>query len=157
MNITIETLVKANLNTVWTAWNNPDDIKQWNAASDDWHTIRSAVDLREGGKFRRGWKQKTAAPDLTSREYIPALWFRNSLNIACKMAGKSKWNLPKAMAVFCCENRLMPKQKMIRKCNVKAGRLFWITSPNMWKLENNGSYHAKAARCWLEISRKVPM
>jgi len=49
--ITIETLVKADLNTVWAAWNNPEDIKQWNAASDDWHTIQSSVDLREGGKF----------------------------------------------------------------------------------------------------------
>lgn len=51
MNITVETLVKADLNTVWVAWNNPDDIKQWNAASDDWHTTQSAVDLHEGGKF----------------------------------------------------------------------------------------------------------
>lgn len=51
MKITIETLVKADLNTVWAAWNNPDDIKQWNAASDDWHTTQSTVDLREGGKF----------------------------------------------------------------------------------------------------------
>jgi uncharacterized protein YndB with AHSA1/START domain len=49
--ITVETLVKANLDSVWDAWNNPDDINQWNAASDDWHTTRSAVDLREGGKF----------------------------------------------------------------------------------------------------------
>lgn len=24
---------------------------QWNAASDDWHTTRAAVDLREGGRF----------------------------------------------------------------------------------------------------------
>ena len=51
MNITIETLVKADLNTVWAVWNNPEDIKQWNAASDDWHTTQSTVDLREGGKF----------------------------------------------------------------------------------------------------------
>jgi uncharacterized protein YndB with AHSA1/START domain len=49
--ITVETQVKANLNTVWDTWNNPDDINQWNAASDDWHTRRSSVDLREGGKF----------------------------------------------------------------------------------------------------------
>jgi uncharacterized protein YndB with AHSA1/START domain len=49
--ITVETLVNANLDSVWDAWNNPDDINQWNAASDDWHTIRSSVDLREGGKF----------------------------------------------------------------------------------------------------------
>jgi uncharacterized protein YndB with AHSA1/START domain len=49
--ITVETLVKANLNSVWEMWNNPDDIRQWNNASDDWHTTRSTVDLREGGKF----------------------------------------------------------------------------------------------------------
>lgn len=49
--ITVETLVKADLETVWHAWSNPEDIKQWNAASDDWHTTRSAVDLREGGRF----------------------------------------------------------------------------------------------------------
>ena len=51
MKITVETIVKADLNKVWGAWNNPEDIKQWNAASDDWHTPRSSVDLREGGKF----------------------------------------------------------------------------------------------------------
>jgi uncharacterized protein YndB with AHSA1/START domain len=49
--ITVETLVKANLTSVWDTWNNPDDIKQWTAASDDWHTTQSTVDLREGGKF----------------------------------------------------------------------------------------------------------
>ena len=51
MKITIETVVNAPLSTVWDAWNNPDDIQKWNAASEDWHTTRSAVDLREGGKF----------------------------------------------------------------------------------------------------------
>lgn len=51
MKITVETAVKARLNAVWEAWNNPADIKQWNAAQDDWHTTRSTVDLREGGKF----------------------------------------------------------------------------------------------------------
>jgi uncharacterized protein YndB with AHSA1/START domain len=49
--ITVETLVKAKLNKVWDAWNNPADIKQWNTAQADWHTTRSTVDLREGGKF----------------------------------------------------------------------------------------------------------
>jgi uncharacterized protein YndB with AHSA1/START domain len=51
LNITIETLVKADLKTVWAAWNDAEDIEQWNTASDDWHTTRSTVDLREGGKF----------------------------------------------------------------------------------------------------------
>ena len=51
MKITIETAVKADLDSVWEAWNNPEDIKRWNAAQDDWHTTRSTVDLREGGTF----------------------------------------------------------------------------------------------------------
>ena len=51
MKITVETAVKAPIAKVWDAWNNPDDIKQWNAAQDDWHTTESEVDLREGGKF----------------------------------------------------------------------------------------------------------
>lgn len=33
--ITVETVVKADSSAVWRAWNNPEDIKQWNAASDD--------------------------------------------------------------------------------------------------------------------------
>jgi len=49
--ITVETAVKADLNKVWGAWNNPEDIKRWNAASDDWHTTGASVELREGGKF----------------------------------------------------------------------------------------------------------
>jgi uncharacterized protein YndB with AHSA1/START domain len=51
MKITVETVVNAKLNTAWDQWNNPADIQQWNTAQDDWQTTRSAVDLREGGKF----------------------------------------------------------------------------------------------------------
>jgi uncharacterized protein YndB with AHSA1/START domain len=51
LKITVETVVKAEVSTVWSAWNSPVDIQQWNAASDDWHTPRASVDLREGGKF----------------------------------------------------------------------------------------------------------
>jgi uncharacterized protein YndB with AHSA1/START domain len=51
MRIVIETVVQADLDTVWETWNNPEDIERWNAASDDWHTVRSRVDLREGGTF----------------------------------------------------------------------------------------------------------
>lgn len=51
MKITVETLVKAPIAKVWSAYTTPEDIKQWNAASDDWHTTRSTVDLRVGGVF----------------------------------------------------------------------------------------------------------
>lgn len=51
MKITVETLAKAPISKVWSAYTTPDDIKQWNTASADWHTTASAVDLRPGGKF----------------------------------------------------------------------------------------------------------
>ncbi|MFO1328923.1 MAG: SRPBCC family protein [Rubrivivax sp.] len=51
MQISIETLVVAPLERVWQAWTTPAHIVQWNAASDDWHTTRSSVDLRVGGQF----------------------------------------------------------------------------------------------------------
>lgn len=51
MKIVVETTVRAPIGSVWKAYSNPEDILQWNAASDDWHTTKSAVDLRPGGKF----------------------------------------------------------------------------------------------------------
>lgn len=51
MKITVESIVNASLEKVWTAWNTPEDIMQWNAASEDWHTTISRVDLRPGGRF----------------------------------------------------------------------------------------------------------
>src|SRR3569623_1871630 len=49
MKISIETVVAAPINEVWRAYTTPEDIKQWNAASDDWHTTVATVDLRVGG------------------------------------------------------------------------------------------------------------
>ncbi len=51
MKITIETNVAAPIEKVWNAWITPNDIKQWNAASDDWHTTDAKVDFRVGGSF----------------------------------------------------------------------------------------------------------
>jgi uncharacterized protein YndB with AHSA1/START domain len=51
MKITVETAVAAPVERVWNAWNTPADIRQWNAASDDWHTTSATVDLRVGGAF----------------------------------------------------------------------------------------------------------
>jgi uncharacterized protein YndB with AHSA1/START domain len=51
MKITVQTLVNAPVAKVWSAYTTPEDIKQWNTASDDWHTTKSTVDLRVGGVF----------------------------------------------------------------------------------------------------------
>ena len=49
--ITVETTVAAPLAQVWHDYLTPEDIIQWNAASDDWHTTKATVDLRVGGNF----------------------------------------------------------------------------------------------------------
>jgi uncharacterized protein YndB with AHSA1/START domain len=51
MKITVEKIIKAPIANIWDAYVTPEDIKQWNAASDDWHTTTASVDLREGGAF----------------------------------------------------------------------------------------------------------
>jgi uncharacterized protein YndB with AHSA1/START domain len=51
MNISVETTVHAPVDKVWAAYTTPADIMQWNAASDDWHTTSSSVELRVGGQF----------------------------------------------------------------------------------------------------------
>jgi uncharacterized protein YndB with AHSA1/START domain len=51
MQISAETTVVAPIAQVWRAYTTPEDIKQWNAASDDWHTTSATVDLRVGGAF----------------------------------------------------------------------------------------------------------
>ena len=49
--ITVETTVQAPAAKVWEYWNQPEHIKQWAFASDDWHVPASENDLRTGGKF----------------------------------------------------------------------------------------------------------
>lgn len=49
--ITIESTIKASAEKVWEFWTKPEHIKQWNNASDDWHTPYAENDLRPGGKF----------------------------------------------------------------------------------------------------------
>lgn len=67
MKITVETTINAPVAEVWRAWTTPEDIKKWNAASDDWHTTAATVDLRVGGQFssRMEAKDKSAGFDFT--------------------------------------------------------------------------------------------
>jgi uncharacterized protein YndB with AHSA1/START domain len=58
MKLTVETNVAAPMETVWRTYTTPEDIKQWNAASDDWHTTAASVDLRPGGAFSSRMKAK---------------------------------------------------------------------------------------------------
>jgi len=49
--LTIKTTVNAPIEKVWKYWNEPDHIKKWSNASEDWHTTTANNDLRVGGTF----------------------------------------------------------------------------------------------------------
>lgn len=49
--ITIKASVNSPVERVWKYWTEPEHIKKWNSASEDWHTPYAENDLRVGGKF----------------------------------------------------------------------------------------------------------
>ncbi len=49
--ITVSVLVSVPVEEAWEHFTDPDEIIKWNAASDDWHTVRAENDLRPGGSF----------------------------------------------------------------------------------------------------------
>lgn len=49
--ITIKATINEPIEKVWKFWTEPEHIKKWNSASEDWHTIAAENDLRTGGKF----------------------------------------------------------------------------------------------------------
>ena len=49
--VTVEATVNAPVEKVWKTWSEPQHIKQWCAASDDWHAPKAENDLKTGGTF----------------------------------------------------------------------------------------------------------
>lgn len=43
--------IESNMNRVWEYWTEPEHIKNWNTASEEWHTPKVENDLKKGGKF----------------------------------------------------------------------------------------------------------
>lgn len=49
--IKVETTIQAPVEKVWKFWTTPGHIRNWNNASEDWHTPYAENDLKPGGKF----------------------------------------------------------------------------------------------------------
>lgn len=49
--IEIRTIVHAPIEKAWDVFTNPDHIRNWNHANDDWHCPKASSDLRDGGSF----------------------------------------------------------------------------------------------------------
>lgn len=82
--LTATTEIYAPIAKVWELWNNPDDIRQWNNLSDDWHTTKAENDLRVGGKFfyAMGLKDGSFSFDFTGvyNEILPYQFISYTLN-----------------------------------------------------------------------------
>lgn len=50
--IAVQAIIDAPLSTVWNVWNEPEHIRNWAYATEDWHAPYAENDLREGGKFK---------------------------------------------------------------------------------------------------------
>lgn len=50
--ITIETIVRAPIATVWDCWTKPEHITHWAFASADWEAPEAENDVRTGGTFK---------------------------------------------------------------------------------------------------------
>lgn len=49
--IQISDSINSNLEKVWKYWTEAGHIKNWNAASDGWHTVKVENDLKKDGRF----------------------------------------------------------------------------------------------------------
>ncbi len=49
--LTVQASINAPIEKTWQYWTEPSHIKQWNNASEDWHTTNVTNDLRAGGSF----------------------------------------------------------------------------------------------------------
>lgn len=49
--VTVQAAIAAPIEKVWKCWSDPEHIKGWNHASDEWHTPHAENDLRVGGSF----------------------------------------------------------------------------------------------------------
>lgn len=49
--ITVQAVIQAPIEKVWSCWTEPTHIMKWNQASEDWHVPNAENDLRTSGKF----------------------------------------------------------------------------------------------------------
>jgi uncharacterized protein YndB with AHSA1/START domain len=121
MKITIETTVAAPIEEVWRAWTTPEDIKQWNAASDDWHTTASTVDLRVGGAFSSRMEAKDGSFGFDfAGTYTKVVLHRL---IEMEFGGARRWsNSSRPVGVSLYGRPSMPKRPTRLSSSPKDGR-----------------------------------
>ena len=89
--ITIETIVPASIEKVWSHWNDTESIKGWAFESDTWVCPYAEIDLRPGGRFltRMSAKDGSATFDMTGT-YTDVVEFAGIKYIMDKADGENE-------------------------------------------------------------------
>lgn len=61
MKITVQTEIAGSIVAVWNAWITPEDITEWNFASNNWCCPKAEINLEDGGKFNYRMEAKDAS------------------------------------------------------------------------------------------------
>jgi len=56
--ITVQNVIDAPVEKVWSYWTKPEHITKWCSPSDEWHTPTAQNDIRTGGKFNSRMEAK---------------------------------------------------------------------------------------------------
>lgn len=89
--IKVETIIDADIKKVWKHWNDPESIKGWAFASDDWECPYAENDLKVGGRFltRMSAKDKSTSFDFTGT-YTEVVEFSKIKYIMDKADGENQ-------------------------------------------------------------------
>ena len=123
--ITVQATIVATIDHVWDCWTTPEHIMQWNAASADWHTTQSSVDLRVVGLFRRVWKPKTAVLASISGAPIPPSSLPPHWRIRSVTIARSASNLWPMVPKLPSLSNSKPNKRTPSICKNQVGNQFW--------------------------------
>jgi uncharacterized protein YndB with AHSA1/START domain len=138
--ITVETNIMAPIEEIWRAYMTPEDIRQWNAASDHWHTTAASVDLREGGEFSSRMEAKDGSMGFdfagTYTKIIEARLIEYSFGDRKAQVEFTPGRTGVKVRVTSIVNRPIRSSN-----NAKPGRLFSITSLAMSRRTETADGH----------------
>ncbi len=142
--ITVQTTIAAPITHVWECWTTPTHITEWNAASPDWHTPHSTVDLQVGGTFSSRMEAKNGSFGFDFGGTYTTFILPQNSPIPSAMIARSASNLwPMAPKLPSLSN-LKPNKQILSICNALAGKRFWTISRPILALPSQPNHNPKA-------------
>ncbi len=134
MIIKVNALAKADPELVWRAWNDPEHICRWNAASDDWHTVSCEVDLRQGGRLSSRMEAKDGSVGFdfggVYSRIVPGSLLEFIMDDGRVVTTEFSKLTPECLSA----KPLRPKRPTLKRCSVRVGKRYWTISFAMWRL-----------------------